>query len=135
MACRARFSSGWPLSGQDESKENTAQRWNDPGVRQMQEGEHHSRSYLRFFAFGFVGPPSAARQKSSTCFVEAAASFETSVASRLIAAAACPRAAPVTLFAPLSHMLMNGFFLSHRFFIRRRAPVCNGFSGVCVGNG
>ena len=34
------------------------------------------------------------------------------LASRFTAALACARALPITLFAPLSHMLMNGFFFS-----------------------
>src|ERR1017187_10457122 len=38
-----------------------------------------------------------------------------------MAAAACPRAVPATLLAPLSHILMNGFFLSQGFFIRCRS--------------
>jgi len=36
---------------------------------------------------------------------------------RWAAALAWPRAAFNTEFAPLSHMLMNGFFASHGFFI------------------
>lgn len=37
--------------------------------------------------------------------------------SRFTAAVALPRALPIAEFAPLSHMLMNGFFLVQGFFI------------------
>jgi hypothetical protein len=37
--------------------------------------------------------------------------------SRFAAAVAWPRALPIAEFAPLSHMLINGFFLVQGFFI------------------
>ena len=52
-------------------------------------------------------------QNSVTCCVAAAALAVPALpASRFVAAAACERALPITLFAPLSHRLMNGFFFS-----------------------
>jgi hypothetical protein len=37
------------------------------------------------------------------------------VNAALACAVACTRAWPTTAFAPLSHMLINGFFLIHGF--------------------
>jgi hypothetical protein len=64
--------------------------------------------------FGFVlhysfvlrairAPDQAPNQNWATCFV--------------IAAVACTRARPATEFAPLSHILINGFFFIHGFGI------------------
>jgi hypothetical protein len=39
------------------------------------------------------------------------------VNAALACAVACPRAHPATAFAPLSHMLTNGFFFIHGFAI------------------
>ena len=53
-------------------------------------------------------------QKLNTSFVAlviAAAAF------RLACAVACPRIEPATEFAPLNHMLMNGFFFSQGLLI------------------
>ena len=87
-------------------------------------------AYLRLLAFGFE-VPSAAPQKSSICCVAVAiASFDPRAASRLIAVAAWPRAAPAALWAPLSHMLMNGFFLSQGFF-REVAPSSHEYRLEC----
>ncbi len=75
------------------------------------EGEQHQRLYRRRFALGTA--ESAAPQNFSTCLVTSAdVASEARPASRLITAAAWARAAPATVLAPLSHMLMNGFFLS-----------------------
>ena len=52
-------------------------------------------------------------QNSVTCCAAAAAmAVPALAASRFVAAVACARALPTTLFAPLSHRLMNGFFFS-----------------------
>jgi hypothetical protein len=58
------------------------------------------RRARRFFGFDGV---SAAVQKLTV--------------SRFAAAATRPRAEPATAFAPLSHMLRNGFFFSHGFLM------------------
>jgi hypothetical protein len=58
------------------------------------------RRVRRFFRFGEI---SAADQKVATW--------------RFASAVARPRAAPSTALAPLSHMLKNGFFFAHGFFM------------------
>jgi hypothetical protein len=56
----------------------------------------------------------AAVQKSAICLLPCLTAVD---ACRYAAALACPRADPATAFAPLSHMLINGFFFVHGFFM------------------
>ncbi|WP_159462867.1 hypothetical protein [Caballeronia telluris] len=56
----------------------------------------------------------AAVQKSAICLFPLLTAVD---ACRFAAAFACPRAEPATAFAPLSHMLINGFFFVHGFFM------------------
>ena len=57
-------------------------------------------------------------QKSVTCCAAAAVTAAAALlVSRFTAAVACPRALPINLLAPLSHMLMNGFFVVQGFFM------------------
>jgi len=57
-------------------------------------------------------------QKFSTCFVPTVVPVDAAfLISRFAAAVAWPRALPIAELAPLSHMLMNGFFFVQGFFI------------------
>ena len=47
----------------------------------------------------------------------ARAAVQNAAVPRFAAAVARPLAEPATAFAPLNHMLRNGFFLVHGFFI------------------
>ena len=76
-----------------------------------------SHRILRFLR-GADGGLSTFVQKSSICFVPTVAAVdEAFLISRFAAAVPWPRALPIAEFAPLSHMLMNGFFLVQGFFI------------------
>jgi len=67
---------------------------------------------------GAAGGFSAFAQKFVTCFTPSVVAVCAALfASRLTAAVVWPRAWPITVLAALSHMLMNGFFLVHGFFI------------------
>jgi hypothetical protein len=74
------------------------------------DGRERQRRALRFLGFGGV---STAVQKMT--------------ASRFAAAVACARADPATAFAPLSHMLKNGFFFNQGFFMIGSLSECGVF--------
>jgi hypothetical protein len=66
-------------------------------------------------------------QKSSTCFEAKVVAVDAAfLLSRFAAAVAWPRALPIAEFAPLSHMLMNGFFLVQGFFILVTISILSG---------
>jgi len=72
---------------------------------------------LRLF-LGVVSGLNAFAQKAITCFAPAVVAVDGALlTSRFAAAVAWPRALPIAELAPLSHMLMNGFFLVQGFFI------------------
>jgi hypothetical protein len=68
-----------------------------------------ARDQRRFFVLG-GGGVDLPLQKSIICLV---ASAWIDAACRFAAAAAWPRAEPITLLAELSQTLMNGFFVVH----------------------
>ena len=89
------------------------------GVAKVQSAQRKlapSAAQRRFFFFG-VGAVKAPVQKRTTSFALWVIIVE---ACRLLAATARPRAEPAIEFAPLSHMLMNGFFLVQGFFMGSR---------------
>ena len=72
----------------------------------------YRRLRARFFAGVVAGPAVHAPTISFVAFVIAVAAW------RFACPTAWPRSEPAAALAPLSHMLMNGFFLIQGFFIR-----------------
>ena len=73
-------------------------------------------------------------QNSVTCCAAAAVTAALALlASRFTAALAGARALPITLFAPLSHMLMNGFFFSQGLLKSFHLLGCCGDFGALPG--
>lgn len=73
-----------------------------------------AQSHLLRFRFGLAGKVSAPAHRSIICLVP---SVTIALAWRFDSAVARPRAEPMAAFAPLSHVLMNGFFLVQGFFM------------------
>lgn len=67
-----------------------------------------------FFVFLAGGAANAPLQNLPTCLVPSVIKV---AACRFAWAFATPRAEPIIALAPLNHMLRNGFFFVHGFFI------------------
>jgi len=80
----------------------------------------------RFFLLAGFGGVRALVQKSAICLLP----LRTAAAVCLLAAAlARPRTDPATAFAPLSHMLIKGFFFVHGFFMMSLGACARGEKG------